>query len=244
VNPVRAALRYPQVTLVLSGILVAAGLYALVTMPRREDPKITIHTGIVAAIYPGATSAEVEDQVTRKIEERLFRFSEIRREKTFSTTRNGMVIVNVELNKSVKDSDEFWSKLRLDMALLKATELPAGVRGPMVDSDFGDTVAALIAVHGGHYGPRELKDYAQAVETGLRTIPAVSKIKRIGDQKEEIDISASSERLAQYSVNPLRMMQALQGRKPHSMRAACRPSKARCQSNPAGGCRRKTRFAR
>ena len=211
-NPVRAALRYPQVTLVLSGILFVAGFYALLTMPRREDPKITIHTGIVAAVYPGATSREVEDQVTRKIEERLFRFSEVRREKTFSTTRNGMVIINVDLNKSVKDSDEFWSKLRLDMAQLKATDLPAGVRGPIVDSDFGDTVAALIAVHGGHYGPRELKDYAQTVETGLRAIPAVSKIKRIGDQKEEIDISTSTERLSQYSVNPLKVMGALQGR--------------------------------
>jgi len=212
VNPVRAALRYPQVTLVLSGILFVAGFYALLTMPRREDPKITIHTGIVAAIYPGATATEVEDQVTRKIEERLFRFEEIRRDKTFSTTRNGMVIINVDLNKSVKDSDEFWSKLRLEMAQLKATELPAGVRGPIVDSDFGDTVAALIAVHGGHYGYRELKDYAQTVETGLRAIPAVSKIKRIGDQKEEIDISTSSERLSQYSVNPLKVMGALQGR--------------------------------
>jgi multidrug efflux pump subunit AcrB/outer membrane protein TolC len=212
VNPVRAALRYPQVTLVLSGFLFVAGFYALLTMPRREDPKITIRTGIVAATYPGATTTEVEDQVTRKIEERLFRFEEIRRDKTFSTTRNGMVIINVELNKQVKDADEFWSKLRLDMAQLKATELPAGVRGPIVDSDFGDTVAALIAVHGGHYGPRELKEYAKTVETGLRALPAVSKIKRIGDQKEEIDISTSSERLAQYSVNPLKVMQALQGR--------------------------------
>jgi multidrug efflux pump subunit AcrB/outer membrane protein TolC len=212
VNPVRAALRYPQVTLVLSGILFVTGLSALLTMPRREDPKITIRTGIVAAVYPGATTTEVEDQVTRKIEERLFHFEEIRRDKTFSTTRNGMVIVNVELDKQVKDADEFWSKLRLDMALLKATELPAGVLGPMVDSDFGDTVAALIAVHGGHYGYRDLKEYAQTVEAGLRTIPAVSKIKRIGDQKEEIDISTSSERLSQYSVNPLKVMGALQGR--------------------------------
>jgi multidrug efflux pump subunit AcrB/outer membrane protein TolC len=212
VNPVRAALRYPQVTLVLSAMLVAAGLYSLVTMPRREDPKINIHIGIVAAVYPGATSPEVEDQVARKIEEHLFRFEEVRRDKTFSTTSNGMVIVNVELNNSVKDSDQFWSKLRLDMAQLKATELPAGVMGPVVDSDFGDTVAALIAVHGGNYGPRELKGYAQTVESALRTIPAVSKIKRIGDQKEEIDVSTSSERLSQYAVNPLRIMQALQGR--------------------------------
>jgi multidrug efflux pump subunit AcrB len=193
-------------------MLFAAGLYSLLTMPRREDPKITIRTGIVAAVYPGATAGEVEDQVTSKIEERLFRFEEVRREKTFSTSRNGMVIINVELNKSVKNPDEFWSKLRLDLAQLKATGLPSGVIGPMVDSDFGDTVAALIAVHGGNYGPRELKDYAQTVEAGLRTIPAVSKIKRIGDQKEEIDVATSSEQLAQYAVNPLRIMQALAGR--------------------------------
>jgi multidrug efflux pump subunit AcrB/outer membrane protein TolC len=212
VNPVRAALRYPQVTLVMSGILVAAGLYALLTMPRREDPKITVPIGVVAAVYPGATSPEMEDQVTRKIEEHLFHFEEVRRDKTFSTTSNGMVIVNVELNKQVKDADQFWSKLRLDMAQLKATELPAGVLGPVVDSDFGDTVAVLIAVHGGHYGPRELKDYAQTVETGVRAIPEVSKIKRIGDQKEEIDIGTSSERLAQYGVNPIKVMGALQGR--------------------------------
>jgi multidrug efflux pump subunit AcrB/outer membrane protein TolC len=70
----------------------------------------------------------------------------------------------------------------------------------------------LIAVHGGIYGPRELKDYAQQVEAALRVIPAVSKIKRTGDQKEEIDISASSEKLAQYAVNPQKMMQALSGR--------------------------------
>jgi multidrug efflux pump subunit AcrB/outer membrane protein TolC len=212
VNPVRTSLRYPQVTLVLVAMLVVTGISALITMPRREDPKITIHTGTVAAVYPGATAPEVEDQVTRKIEERLFKFAEIRREKTFSTTRNGVVIVNVELNKSVKDSDEFWSKLRLEMADLKATELPQGVQGPQVDSDFGDTVAVLIAVHGGHYGPRELKQYAQQVEAALRVLPAVSKIKRIGDQQEEIDISASSQRLAQYAVNPQKMMQALQGR--------------------------------
>ncbi len=211
-NPVRSSLRFPQVSLVVAGMLFLVGMYALVTMPRREDPKITIHTGIVSAVYPGATPEEVEDQVTRKIEERLFRFSEVRRDKTFSTTRNDVVVVNVELNESVTDVDEFWSKLRLDMAQLKATELPAGVRGPLVDSDFGDTVAVLIAVHGAKYDYPELKDYARTVEAKLRELPQVSKIRRIGDQKEEIDISTSSERLAQYAVNPQKMSQALSGR--------------------------------
>jgi multidrug efflux pump subunit AcrB/outer membrane protein TolC len=211
-NPVRASLRFPQVTLVLTAMLFIGGVMEFLTMPRREDPKITIRTGLVIAAYPGATAEEVESQVTHKIEERLFRFEEVRRERTYSTSRNGLVIINVELNKSVKNSDQFWSKLRLDMAQLKQAELPSGVRGPIVDSDFGDTVAALIAVKGGNYGYRELKDYAQRVESAIRTIPAASKIKRIGDQKESIEVTGSWERISQYGVDPRKVEQALQGR--------------------------------
>jgi multidrug efflux pump subunit AcrB/outer membrane protein TolC len=211
-NPVRAALRYPQVTLFLSAVVFLVGVYSMARMSRREDPNITIRTGVVAAYYPGATSQEVEDQVTRKIEENLFHFAEVRREKTYSTSMNGMVVVNVELNKWVQNSDEFWSRLRLDMAQLKLTDLPSNVQGPIVDSDFGDTVAVLIAVHGGSHGYRELKDYARTVEAGIRTIPAVSKIHRIGDQPEEIEVDSSNAQLSQYEVTPLQVMQALQGR--------------------------------
>jgi multidrug efflux pump subunit AcrB/outer membrane protein TolC len=211
-NPVRASLRYPQVTLVLAAMFFLVGVAALITMPRREDPKITIHTGLVVAVYPGATSEQVEERVTRKIEEHLFRFSEVRRAKTFSTSRNGIVVVNVELNESTKSPDEFWSKLRLDMAQLKQTDLPAEVRGPIVDSDFGDTVAVLLAVHGRGYAPSQLTDYAKTVEARLRTLPAVSKIRRIGDQDERIEIDASSERISQLGVNPDHVLKALAGR--------------------------------
>jgi multidrug efflux pump subunit AcrB/outer membrane protein TolC len=210
-NPVRAALRYPQVTLFLAAVVFLIGVYSMLRMPRREDPKITIRTGIVASVYPGATSKEVEDQVTRKIEESLFHFAEVRRDKTYSTTRNGMVIVNVELNDWVSNADDFWSRMRLNMAELKATDLPSGVQGPLVDSDFGDTVAVLIAVHGGHYGYRELKDYARTIEDDIRTIPAISKIHRLGDQSEAIEVNTASGQLSQYGVTPFQIMQALQG---------------------------------
>ena len=209
-NPIHLSLRYPQVTLVLTGMMVIAGLFALFTMPRREDPKITIRTGLVTAIDPGATSEEVEAQVTHKIEERLFRFAEVRRAKTFSTTRNGVVIVNVELNESVRNADVFWSKLRLEMTQLK-TELPEGVQGPFVDSDFGDTVAVLIGVHASNYSYSELKSDAEHIETALRAMPAVSKIERIGEQNERINIDESQQKISQFGVNPQHVIQALEG---------------------------------
>ncbi len=211
-NPVRASLRYPQVTIALAIMLVAAGAYALLRMPRREDPKIHVRTGIVAAFYPGATAKEVEDQVTQKVEQRLFKIEGVRRGKTYSTSMNGVMFVNVEVEDNVVDTDKFWSKLRLDMAELRATDLPDGVQGPVVDYDFGDTVAVLLAIHGDRYGYRELKDYSERIEAAIRRIRAVSKVKRIDEQKEEIEVNGSLDRLSQYAVTPEQVRKALQGR--------------------------------
>lgn len=211
-NPVRASLSYPQVTVAMVIMLVLTGIYALLRMPRREDPKIHVRTGIVAAFYPGASAAEVENQVTHKVEQRLFKIEGVRRGKTYSTSMNGSMFVNVEVEDGVKDTEKFWSKLRLDMAELKATELPDGVMGPVVDYDFGDTVAVLIAIHGDHYNYRELKDYSERIEAAIRRIRAVSKVKRIDEQKEEIEVNGSLDRISQYAVTPEQVSKALQGR--------------------------------
>jgi len=178
-NPIKFSLRYPQVTYFFTAVIVAMGAYGLLKMPRREDPKIHVRTGIVAAFYPGASAPEVEAQVTQRVGLRLFKVEGVRRAKTYSTSMNGAMFVNVELEDNVKDTDRFWSKLRLDMAELKATELPEGVEGPMIDYDFGDTVAVLLAIHGNGYNYRDLKDYSERIEAAIRRIRAVSKVKRI-----------------------------------------------------------------
>ena len=57
------------------------------------------------AAYPGATSEQVEKQVTQKLEEHIFKFPEVRKQKTYSTSRPGLVFINVELEDSVKNAD-------------------------------------------------------------------------------------------------------------------------------------------
>src|SRR3989475_8059647 len=212
-SPIKASLRYPAVTLALALGLLLAGAQAILRMPRMEDPSITIRTGIVAAFYPGATSDQVESQVAKKIEDRLFKFAEVRKEKTYSTSRPGLLFVNVELQDSVKDADEFWAKLRHDLNEARTEgEFPPGVMGPIVDSDFGDTVALLVAVHGNRYGYRELKDYVERIEDELRTIPNVAKLRHYGEQKEQIWITSSLQRVSQYFANPNQVTQALRQR--------------------------------
>ncbi len=211
-SPIKFSLRYPAVTLILTAAVVIVGIHAFLKMQRTEDPTITIRTGIVAAIYPGATSEQVEKQVTKTLEKHIFKFSEVRKEKTYSTSRPGLVIINVELEDNVKNSDQFWAKLRHEMNLVRSTELPTGVMGPVVDSDFGDTVAMLIAVHGKRYGYRELRDYADKIHDEMRTVRDVGKLVTYGTQGEEIWITSSLQRMAQYFADPRQVANALQQR--------------------------------
>src|SRR3974390_1367773 len=211
-NPIQSSLRHPSVVLVLAVMAVAVGIQALMKMQRTEDPTVTIRTGIVIAQYPGATSEQVEKQVTKTLEKHIFKFPEVRKEKTYSTSRPGLVIINVELEDYVKNSDLFWPKLRHEMIETAQTELAAGVRGPIVNSDFGDTVALLLAIHGERYGYRELRDYLDTIQDRFRTVRDVGKMMRYGDQSEQIWITGSLARLSQYFADPQRIMQALQQR--------------------------------
>ena len=156
---------------------------------------------------------QVEKQVTKTLEKHLFKFPEIRKEKTYSTSRPDLVIINVELENYVKDSDVVWTKIRHEMIEARATgELPDGVQGPIVDSDFGDTVAMLLAIHGKRYGYRELRDYVDTIQDELRTIPAVGKLATYGEQSEQIWITGDLERMSQYFADPLNVIMALKSR--------------------------------
>src|SRR4030095_15396622 len=91
-------------------------------------------------------------------------------------------------------------------------ELPPTVQGPIVNSNFGDVVAMLLAVRGSHYGPRELRDYLDQIDDAIRTIPAVSRINRLGEQREELRVSTANARLAGFGITPLTVAGAIRSR--------------------------------
>lgn len=213
-NPIRAAVANRQVVYVLLSLLVLLGAWSLFTMPRREDPRITIRQGLVLALYPGATAEQVETQVARRVEQRLFARAEVNRAKTYTTSRPGLFVANVELTDRVRRPDEFWAMLRHDMNETAAQELPRGVVGPIVDANFGDVAAVLLTVRGpdGRYGPRELATFLDRIEEAVRRVPATAKVRRWGEQPEEIAVTARPERLAQYGVTTAQVLGALRAR--------------------------------
>ena len=208
-NWLRWPLEHYSISLLIIGILFAMGIYGMYIMPKDEFPHATIRQGVVVAVYPGATSEEVEQQVARPLERYLFTFGEVNRMKTTTTSQNGMCIVMVKLNDDVNNKDEVWSKIKHGLNMFK-TSLPAGVLAIVVNDDFGNTSALLIAIESDQRSYRELKQYSDDLSDRLRRIPSVANVKLFGEQKEQISLYIDRKRLEAYGIGQQMLFSRLQ----------------------------------
>ena len=204
-----AAMRNRNIVIIITVVLMVIGAVALKKMPRNEYPQFTIRQGLVIGIYPGATSAEVEAQLTKTVENYIFSYKEIKKARTYSLSREGVMYIFVELNDNVKNADQFWSKLKHGLNDLKMT-LPAGVLALTINSDFGDTSALLITLSSDSKSYKELEEELKKLETECRKIPATSKIKHFGLQKEKIYVRVKPEMLNEYNIKSLSLFGAYQ----------------------------------
>lgn len=197
---VSATMRNHNIVFLLVAIIALTGIYGLFEMNKDEFPQFTIRQGVVAGIYPGATSEEVEQQLTKPLENFLFTYSEIDKTKTYSYSQDGMVYIFVELNKNVHNKNEAWSKLRHGLKDFKM-QLPAEVLAVVVLDDFGNTVSMLITMESADKSQRELGVYMDNLCDRLRKIESMGNIKTIGTNSEEISVYVEQEKLAMYGIN-------------------------------------------
>ena len=199
---------YP-ITLLMVVILFVLGIYGMYVMPKDEFPAFTIRQGVVVAVYPGATSEEVEEQVARPLERYLFTYGEVNRQKTTTTSQNGMCIVMVRLNDNVNNKDEVWSKIKHGLNQFKPS-LPSGVLALVVNDDFGNTSALLIAIESPERSYRELQTYTDDLSDRLRRIPSVANVRIYGEQKEQISLYVDRQRLQAYGIGQQMLFSRLQ----------------------------------
>ena len=199
---------YP-ISLLIVGILFLLGVFGMYDMPKDEFPHATIRQGVVVAVYPGATAEEVEQQVARPLERYLFTYGEVNRVKTTTTSQNGLCIVMVKLNDNVNNKDEVWSKIKHGLNAFKR-QLPTGVLAIVVNDDFGNTSALLIAIESDKRSYRELKEYSDNLSDRLRRIPSVANVKMYGEQKEQISLYIDHERLQAYGIGQQMLFSRLQ----------------------------------
>lgn len=198
-NAVEWAMHYRQIIILVVCCLVAFGIYSLPNMRKNEFPDFTIRQGIVVAVAPGNTAEEMVEQVAKPLENYIFSYKEVKKDKTFSMSRDGIVYIQVQLNDELNNKDEFWSKFKHGVSTFKA-QLPKNVLAVQVMDDFGDTSALLITMESVDKTYRELDDYMDALQDRLRRINSIGRMTVSGMQKEQISIYLDTHKLSQYGL--------------------------------------------
>ncbi len=202
---VRGAMEHKNIVILFLVLLIGGGIFGLTDMDKDEFPTFEIKQGLIAAVYPGADVAQVEEEVGKPLEKMLFSMKEINRKNTKVVSRDGICYIYTDITTSADKKNETWSKIRLQLNTFKQT-LPPGVLAIVVVDDFSDLTSVLVALESSDKGYMEMKEYADDLSDRLRTIPELASVKVIGTQSEEIAVNVDMDRLAAYGISPASLM--------------------------------------
>jgi len=189
------------ITLVLTVVLLGAGLTAYQGMSRLEDPEFTIKEALIITPYPGASAAEVEEEVSDQIEKAVQKMGQL--DFVESKSDRGLSTVTV----TIKDKyDKFllpqvWDELRRKVGDAQS-ELPPGTGSSLVVDDYGDVYGIFLAISGEGYSYAEIKDVVDMLRRELLLVKDVGKIDTYGERTEAVYVELNRDRMSQLGISP------------------------------------------
>src|SRR6201993_2955659 len=182
----RFFVEHPHISwMMLVGVLVW-GWFGYTSMPQRKDPEIPVRVAVAACPWPGATAEQVEQFVTRRIEDVAAENKTIHPGTDAdygvkSISLPGYSFVYLQLDESVKDTKRQFSDINLKLNALNA-QLPQGAGPISFQSDFGDTAALMLTVASPKVGDIEIAARASSVESAIQKARDAKHAKRSSQQ--------------------------------------------------------------
>jgi multidrug efflux pump len=181
-------------------LLALIGVWSYMGLGQSEDPPFTFKVMVVQTRWPGATAAEITEQVTEKIEKKLQEIPELDYLRSYSRPGESQVFVVAKDSVPSTRMPEIFYQVRKKIGDIRYT-LPPGIQGPFFNDEFGDTFGNIYALTGDGYTDAQLRDYAERLKLELLRVPDVAKVDLIGLQDEKIYIEVSNAKLATLGVS-------------------------------------------
>ena len=190
-------------------ILLIGGIISYNGLGRLEDPEFTLKMAMITTTYPGASSVQVEEEVSYPIENALQQLPYVDYITSISSAGLSQIVVEMKDTYRKEDLKQIWDELRRKIHDLEP-QLSPGVNSPNVIDDFGDVYGVLFAVSGDGYSYEELKDYVDYLRRELVLVKGVGKVTVAGLQQEQVVVEIARNKLAALGIPPSRIYQLLQ----------------------------------
>ena len=189
-------------------VIFLAGIFCYFKLGRMEDPQFTVRQMVVSVAWPGATAAQVEEQVTDKLEKKIQDTPGL--DYVESESRPGQAVIYVNLRQDLPKADirPTWRDVRNFCEDIKK-DLPDGVYGPYYNDRFDDVYGSIFAVTGDGYSYEELRERAEKIRRMILAVDSVQKVELEGVQPEKVYVEIAQAKLAELGISPQVIANAL-----------------------------------
>ncbi len=194
-----------RVVLLMIMVLTGVGLYAFATLPRESNPEVKIPIAVVTTVYPGASPADVEEFVTKKVETAVAGLKGVK--KITSNSANSFSSVTVEFD-AREDLDDAIRRLKDKVTTLKTT-LTTDAKEPQVTEISLDDQPVWTIVVTGPYDGFALRKYAETIQDEIEKVPGVREVNISGGDQKEYQVAYDPQRLLFYGVSADQANQAI-----------------------------------
>lgn len=193
------AIRHPIPTIVLFCILTITGVVAFMRLPVNANPPVAFPVVNVTITQPGAAPAEIEAEITRRVESALTGLSGVRH--ITSAIKSSISDTTVEFQLGV-DPDRAASDVRAAVEGIRG-ELPQGILEPVVQRvDVEGSAMLQYVLEAPGYSAQELSWYIDdKIKRELLTVPGVKRVARFGGASPELRIEPNPAILSQYGMS-------------------------------------------
>jgi multidrug efflux pump len=199
-NVSAAAIKHQQLTLFFILAVAIAGFAAYFSLGQREDPDFTFRAITVRTLWPGATTSQVDQQITDRLEKKLQEMPYFKRTQSYSKPGESLIILELVDTAPRKDVQALWYQVRKKVQDIRHT-LPTEALGPFFNDEFGDVFGSIYAFTGDGFTLSELRDQVEAVRQELLRIPDVSKIELIGAVDDKIYVEIANAKIAALGID-------------------------------------------
>ncbi|OOV20384.1 efflux RND transporter permease subunit [Flavobacterium sp. LM4] len=192
------AVKNYQFTLIIFLLVAVVGVLTLFTMPRAEDPATHPPQYLITVIYPGTNPKDMEEQVVKPIENKIYGLENI--EKILTTVEDGVAAFQVKFKYGV-DVDNKYQEISTEMNALKNSELPKDIYQIKTEKISSSDVKILqVALVSENASDKKLRDEADELKTKIEKITNLKDVKYAGIPEQEIRVDVNLEKLAQSKI--------------------------------------------
>ncbi len=195
-----------KLTLIAVIASILLGLFAVINLPREEEPQIKVPMVDVFVAMPGSTPEEVENRVTRPMEKLLWEIPGVEYLYSTSSPGNAMVVVRFEVGTDLEEA-----LVRLNQKLqTNYDKIPPEVSRPIVKPKTIDDVPILaLTFHSSAYDHLMLRRIAAQVDDTVKSIDNVAETTLIGGTTRQIRVELDPAALAAHGISPMDLVHVI-----------------------------------